>query len=455
MAPYLFEHQDSPMMTETYRWPRSMPASDVYRVTVNDQPLTVLRCSVGDYAIAGIAGPAEVRVEVLGPATWNLKADPDCVHPRSRGIEAAVSGTTICFRIDGPDNLLIDLPQLPDLFLLLSPPETDKPDPTGPKVHYFAAGQVYEVGTLELSSGQTVYIEGGAVVRGRIFAAKAEKIEIRGRGIFDNSYFRRGLPDGRKRVMLFEHCQDLRIEGITIIEPSSWTIVPAACDNVTIENVKILGDLSASDGIDIVSCSDVTIRGGLIRAGDDCIAIKSLQRTPQGSRPELVRDVRNVLVEGVSLLSYRGGSAMEIGHELQCKEIAHIVWRDIDVLCQHDFGSAFSIRNCDCATVRDVLYDDIRVEHHYNELIGFRVIRSRYSLTPERGRIRNVVLRNVDVAISPFNPGYSLSHIGGWDDEHNVERVVFENFRLNGKPITSADDLDLYTRHAKGLEFRA
>jgi hypothetical protein len=161
-----------------------------------------------------------------------------------------------------------------------------------------------------------------------------------------------------------------------------------------------------------------------------------------------------VRVEDSALLSYGGGSAMELGHEFRCERVRNVAFRRMDILGVHQYGSAFSIRNCDAALIENVLYEDIRVEHHYNELIGFRIIKSRYSKSPTRGRVRGVTLRRVQVDLTPHNPGYSLSHLGGYDADHAFEDVLFEDFRYGGQRVARPDDFDLYVKHTRGLVFR-
>ncbi len=59
-------------------------------------------------------------------------------------------------------------------------------DVGGGEVLYFGAGE-HDAGTIELHSGQTLFLEEGAVVYATVFAQDAENIRILGRGILDNS----------------------------------------------------------------------------------------------------------------------------------------------------------------------------------------------------------------------------------------------------------------------------
>ena len=53
------------------------------------------------------------------------------------------------------------------LHLFANPPETDAPQPGDPNVIYFGPG-IHEVSQLVVRNNQTVYVAGGAVVRGVI-----------------------------------------------------------------------------------------------------------------------------------------------------------------------------------------------------------------------------------------------------------------------------------------------
>ncbi len=144
---------------------------------------------------------------------------------------------------------------------------------------------------------------------------------------------------------------------------------------------------------------------------------------------------------------------MEIGYETITEHIRNIWFEDIDVLAVHQFGSVFGIHNGDRARVENIVWDNIRIEHHFDTLIDFRVLRSRWNVDAERGSIRNIQIRNVDALQSIHNPGYTVSIISGYDADHPVTGVAVENFVLGGKLVQNADDLDLVTRHAHGITF--
>ena len=144
---------------------------------------------------------------------------------------------------------------------------------------------------------------------------------------------------------------------------------------------------------------------------------------------------------------------MEIGHELRSRHVRDITFRDCDILHVHGMGAAISINNGGQALVENIRYEDIRIEHYYDNLFWIRVIESRYSGTPQRGHIRNITFRDIAVLESIYNPGYSISAIGGFDPEHRVEDVRFENLSINGRRITDLHEMDCFVRDTGAITF--
>jgi hypothetical protein len=430
-----------------FSYPRILPTSPTFTVQAADQHIAVIQTSVGAFVAFDCEGPIEVIIETPIPIA-SIR-----IAPARHAIKPTISKNRVSFRLPQPLNLLIEIDNLEQLFLYASVPDHNAPARTDAGVHYFKAGQIYEVGEFRLKENETLYIEGGAVVRGCIRATSAKNVRIAGHGVLDGSYYRRDV-DGHRSIVL-EDCRDSLVEDIIMIEPSSWMIVLGASQNVTVRNVKELGNGNGTDGVDIVGSRQIRIQDCFFRNGDDCVVIKSLdlRSDRQDITLDFTRDVEDVEVTGCALLAYSGGQAFEIGHELRTNSIRYIRFRDCDILGVHDFGAPFGIHNSDHATISDVLYENICVEHHYNKLLEFRIFQSRWSKDKQRGQIRNVTLRNIEVVISIYNPGYTLSAIGGCDAEHTVEHVRFENVRLNGQAARTADDLDLYTKHSDDISF--
>jgi hypothetical protein len=432
----------------TYVYPPESPTSQTSQVRAAGHDVFVYHTSAGDFAAFAFEGAIEIEIETPAPVK-----DVRIVPARLQ-IAPVIDGNKIRFQLGHPAHLLIEIDGLQQLFLYADMPDSNPPAPEAPGVHYYRAGQVYDAGEIRLLDREILYIEGGAVVRGCIRATSVEGVRIAGCGILDGGIYKQG--DRRRRSILLEGCRNSRVEDIIIIEPSAWMVVLGACDHVTVRNIKELGEAGGCDGIDIVGSRHIRVENCMCRSGDDCVAIKSLDLRPhdRDATMDYALDVQDIEITGCVFLSNRGGQAMEIGHELRTAFVSDIRFHDIDVLGVHQFGAPFGIHNADRATVSNVTYENIRVEHHYDKLVDFRIIKSRWSKDIERGQIRDVTLRNIDVVVSIYNPGYTCSLIGGYDAQHTIEHVRFENFRMAGKPATSADDLDLYCKHAEGIVFK-
>lgn len=132
----------------------------------------------------------------------------------------------------------------------------------------------------------------------------------------------------RPPLVQFQNCSNVLLEGVTIINSPFWTVHPLYSDGVTIRNVLIKNPADApnTDGIDVDSCTNVTISDCLVDVGDDGIALKS------GSGPDgiaVARPTHSVLVERCTVRSAHGG--IVIG-----SETAAGIWEIRAVDCQFE-----------------------------------------------------------------------------------------------------------------------
>ncbi|MBO0933874.1 glycosyl hydrolase family 28 protein [Fibrella aquatilis] len=441
----------------TYPAPDSARQATDFSVTVNGKPVFVYDNAVSAMTTFSFAGSVLIEITSTHDLRW---VD---IRPKSLAIPVSVTPTKLTFRLTKPGQLSIERngEHTRALYVFAAPPEQDVPKPTDPGVRYFAPGKIYDVGTLTLNSNETIYIAGGAIVRGNIQATDAKNIRIRGRGILDASQLKGG------RLVRLWRCQQIDIEGITITDSPGWTLVLLDCDHVTIHDLKEVCWRNGSDGIDLVGTSHVQIRDCFLRNNDDNIVIKSFSVNPSTfySQPGLGRDVTDILVERCVIWNMPWGNALEIGFELRCQTINTITFRNCDLI-HVDRGAALSIHNGDQATVERITYDNIRVEDAPHKLVDLAVFWSQYSTdmpTTEaerarqylhgawdgvlrvaagevaaharsRGQIRDILFRNIAVTDGQFP--YSI--LCGYDARHRIENVRFKGLTIHGKPIRSA-----------------
>ncbi len=110
----------------------------------------------------------------------------------------------------------------------------------------------------------------------------------------------------RPPLLQFLSCEGVSVEGVTLRNSPFWTVHPVFSENVSIRNVRIENpsDAPNTDGIDVDSCSEVSIVGTTVDVGDDCIALKA------GSGPQGLAEgkpTRNVSISNCTFLHGHGG----------------------------------------------------------------------------------------------------------------------------------------------------
>lgn len=117
----------------------------------------------------------------------------------------------------------------------------------------------------------------------------------------------------RPRMLFLNHCENVRVQGVTFCNSYAWTVHPCFSKKVDLFDLKIKNDPNSpnTDGIDVESCREVDIIGTQISVGDDCIALKSCKMYlgEKLKTPTCRVKVRNCLLE-------RGHGAVVIGSEV-------------------------------------------------------------------------------------------------------------------------------------------
>jgi hypothetical protein len=371
-----------------------------------------------------------VNVTVTVP----FKINSAKILPSILGIIPKIKGNSLSFHISSPKNLTIEINGdiVSSLHIFANPPETNIPSPSDTSVIYFGPG-IHEVSQNTIRSNKTLYIAGGAYLRavitpeekasGRLnlpptFTIRGTNIMVHGRGVIDAS-----LCPTRSRNMFMVRGKDISIDGIILLDGSPWFMPIRQSENVSINNIKIIGYRGNSDCIDIANCRNVLVENCFLRSSDDLIVIKSDRN--QGN-------VDHILSRDCVLWN-QFAHALSIGAELR-EDINDVVFTNCDVI--HDTGREWALRifHCDSSFVTNVRFENIRIEDS-RRLISLWIGKSVWSLDKEqRGHIQGVVFKDIKATGSPLTVAFV-----GADEKHAISDVAFENVQLNGKPITKGD----------------
>lgn len=372
-------------------------------------------------------GTVEVRVTPLG-----RDIETAVVRPLSYGITPEVSGRSLTFTLDRPRNLSVEINGdiFDNLQLFANAIDRDAPDAGQLKklrknknFIYYGAGY-HKIDTLKVKSGQRVYIAGGAVVDGVIEVDDARDVKISGHGMV-YPYRKMGLRVSRSRKV--------EIDGLFTTQ-----CAVGGSDSVSISNVKVMSYYGWGDGFNVFASSNVHYDKVFARTSDDCTTIYATRKGYNGGCRNIVTE-NSVLWADVAHPFMIGlhGSAKELGTDAAPDTIANIVYRNIDVLDvkekQIDYQGVFAIVAGDNNYVRDVVFDDVRVEDfRQGKLFDIRIAwNKKYCDAPGRS-IENITFKDI-----VYNGDRSeLSLIIGYDETRKIRGVHFENLVINGVKIT-------------------
>ena len=212
----------------------------------------------------------------------------------------------------------------------------------------------------------------------------------------------------RPNLIVLNHCKNIRLAGVRLINSPKSHLVPSDCEEVAIEGVTVRSPAGAAntDGIDPSNCRNVTITHCIIDTGDDNIAIKS-------------------------------GKKVE-GREFGCENIAVT-----DCVFLH--GHGMSIGSETVGGVRHVIVNYCRFEDTDN---GLRIKSSRgRGGVVEDIRYFNITMKNVHPAISIVGY-YQYSTNDKFPKDDSAEPItettpVFRNITISNLTATSTQEAGL------------
>ena len=277
-----------------------------------------------------------------------------------------------------------------------------------------------------LMDNQTLYLEPGAVVKGRILAYGVKNAAVRGRGIIWQS-------PGQSIVSLY--AENLRVEGITILDPRSMCSHLCESDGVTFTDVRMFSRLGATDGVHIKASRNVAVEDCFIRSNDDCISVYA-------SSSGAIGNSSGVTAKGCTLLSDSAHAVFTGIHADPGRNetISDLTFQNIDVIDSRTPGDPYygvlGVNAGDNVTVKNVVFDGVRISGVSNQqLFNVRVMmNAAYNSQPGKA-VENVVFKNIAyTGAAPLKSGLS-----GYDGGRQVKGVTFENVVIGGAKLTAGN----------------
>lgn len=452
-----------------YDAPSGEPLSPDYKIEVNGKPVPVYPAKTQHhdkkYSISYFDFSGTVTVKVKS----NLPLDNLVILPDKHGIKPIIKGDEATFILHQPccDISFEPTGRNSPLILFTNPIERDVPDKNDPNIVYFGPGEHNpEDGLIRLTSNQTLYIAGGAVVNAGI-EATGDNITIRGRGILDGSDWDHNAGPTDFMVNA-KDCNNLVMKDIIIKGSYYWTIVPQRCDRVLIDNIRLAGSrVGNDDGANPCNSSNVTIRNCFFRTDDDSISPKGITRA--GGEKDS-KSVENVLVENCTFW-VDFANVFRIATESSCPALRNFTARNIDVIHFPDRNQVqiFWLHPTGEMAMENLTFENVRIngETPYNlikllpalQLVGTRPLiqptpnnitrgpgrrgpgsrgYGEFVVIPSNGPyIHNVVFRNVYTYGDYTNPENKRGTIllQGINEKQNVSAITFDQVTYYSNPV--------------------
>lgn len=470
-----------------YEGPKPVPASERVEMTVDGHALFVYDTAVNNthswksnfkpsLSAAPITSfdfegaPVTMKITVNDPGEEGL--GDVVVRPLAKKVKPQVEGNVITFQISEPDIYTVEYngSAMNAMHIFANAIDHNAPTESTDTVRYIGPG-AWDIETMMLEDGMTVYLSGGAVVRGTIVGNKVKGAKVSGHGWIDGSHHDSWqlLRQTAYVPISLSGCEDVEVSGIAMLDPNAWCVNIYNCDKVNVDNVKIITARPNGDGITIQSSRDVTVSNSFIRSWDDSLVVKNYSGE-KGS------DAARITFDGCQVWTDLAQS-MEIGYETNkgkklLPTIEDVAFQNITVL--HSFHKpVMSIHNADDCAVSKIRYQNIVVEDasmgkgdagENAQLIDITIAPSSWSSTTTRGTVKDVSFDGIyvldgDDMIDFMEGNFCPIRIEGYDEASQCEDITVNDLVLKGEAVTDSNvrdnpDTEL-DKHTKNITFTA
>jgi polygalacturonase len=260
-----------------------------------------------------------------------------------------------------------------------------------------------------------------------IYCHNVENIAFTGRGTIHGQGEKfvlsaeRPKPVSRPMLIRYLDCRNIRLAGLRLLNPASWTNAFIRCSNIWVDGIETVSRANRNgDGLDFDACQNVFVSNCNLDCSDDCICL-------QNSEAELI--CKNIVITNTIMCSKWAGIRIGL---LSCGAIENVtvtncIFRDIDC-------SALKIQSAEGNVLQNMVFSNLVMENVQRPLfITLNHYRERVDLSEEvtgTSRLRHMLFDNIRATGKPADPKYLRSCIIIDSlPEHAIEDISLSNIR--------------------------
>ncbi|HEY0945140.1 MAG TPA: glycosyl hydrolase family 28 protein, partial [Opitutaceae bacterium] len=258
----------------------------------------------------------------------------------------------------------------------------------------------------------------------------------------------------RPRLLYIADCTDVHIEGLSLQDSGFWNLHLYRCRDVVIEGLRInaptRGNIlgPSTDGIDIDSSQNVTIRRCQISVNDDNIALKG-SKGPLADRDQDSPPVENILIEDCEFGD--GNAMLTCGSE--ATRVRNVTVRNVTIKGRNKV-LMLKLRPDTPQHYEHILIDGVKLSGE-GRILNVAPWRQFFDLKghrPPSRLVNDIVIRNVSGEFREF--GQVISSAGdtirditlenfdvqlgnGELRAENIQNLVFKQVTVNGRAVGS------------------
>lgn len=305
-------------------------------------------------------------------------------------------------------------------------------------------------GTIMGQGMKMMYIDSAKIIGGKEYTRQKENFRKVESGNGDGPFYPK---DRYHQMIIFSECTDLTLKEFKVVDAPYWTFLIVHCDGVLVDGLRIDNNLMIpnSDGMDVISSSNVIIANCHFSCGDDAIVLAGYAHHfgDPGFKGILKRS-ENINVSNCILRSR--SSAIRIGGWDQ----NHMANYNFSNIVIYDSNRGINLSVGDSGSIQNVSFNNIRIETRLHtgdwwgqgDPIKITAIRG----VPDSKTIG--IIKNINFTNVSCRSENCINMIAS--EETRLQNIFYNNLQMefvkSDKEATIGGNLDLRPNIVKGKE---